>query len=201
VPTTSDRNPVMPAAPPTAPPSLALRLLRPLGRAWLGLTGFRVVGEMPALDKFVIIAAPHTTNWDLPHTLAAGLHYGLGVNWMGKDSLFKGPFGGLMRRLGGMPVDRSQSTNAVAGMIATFAARKRLHLIIAPAGTRSAGARWKSGFYYIAHGAGVPVVLAFIDYSSKTIGVAGVFEPTGDYDADLPHIQAIYAKVLAAPMI
>lgn len=179
-----------------ASPSLAVRLLRPFAYAWLKLTRFQVVGEMPAAAKFVIVANPHTTNWDLPNTLAAGLHYGVRVNWMGKASLFRWPFGGFMRWLGGLSVDRTKSTNAVAAMVEAFAAAERMALVIAPAGTRSSTAPWKSGFYHIAHGAGVPLVLAFINYESRTVGIAGLLQPTGDYDVDLAAIQAIYAKVL-----
>lgn len=180
----------------SASPSRAVRLFRPLGYAWLKLTRFKVIGDMPTAQKFVIVANPHTTNWDLPYTLAAGLHYGVRVNWMGKTSIFKWPFGGLMRWLGGIAVDRSKSTNAVAAMVDTFATSDRMALVIAPAGTRSTTAPWKSGFYHIAHGAGVPLVLAFINYQSRTLGIAGTLQPSGDYEADLAAIQAIYAKVL-----
>ena len=103
-----------------------------------------------------------------------------------------------MRWLGGLSVDRSKSNNAVAAMIDTFAGAERMALVIAPAGTRSTTAAWKSGFYHIAHGAGVPLVLAFINYESRTVGIAGTLQPTGDYDADLAAIQSIYAKVLQA---
>ncbi len=177
-------------------PSLAVRLFRPLGRGWLKLTRFKVIGEMPVARKFVIIANPHTTNWDLPYTLAAGLHYGVRVNWMGKASIFKWPLGGVMRWLGGLAVDRSKSTNAVTAMVDTFASAERMALVIAPSGTRSATAPWKSGFYHIAHGADVPLVLAFINYRTRTVGIAGMLVPTGDYEADLAAIHALYAKVL-----
>lgn len=177
-------------------PSPAVRLLRPLAYVWLKLTGFKVVGEMPAAKKFVIIANPHTTNWDLPYTLAAGLHYGVRVSWMGKTSIFKWPFGSMMRWLGGIAVDRSRSTNAVTTMIDTFESADRMALVIAPSGTRSATAPWKSGFYHIAAGARVPLVLAFINYRTRTVGIAGTWHPTGNYDADLAVIHGIYAKVL-----
>lgn len=179
-----------------AAPSFPVRFFRPLGYAWLKLTRFKVVGEFPAVPKFVVVANPHTTNWDLPYTLAAGLHYGVGVNWMGKASIFKWPFGGLMRWLGGLSVDRSKSTNAVTTMVEAFAKADRMALVIAPSGTRSATAPWKSGFYHIAHAASVPLVLAFINYKSRTVGIAGTLVPTGDYEADLAAINAIYAGVL-----
>ena len=177
-------------------PSLFLRLLRPLGRAWLWAVDMHVVGEMPDLAKFVIVAAPHNTNWDLPNALAAGLHYGVRIHWMGKDSLFKWPFGGLMRWLGGIPVDRSKRNNAVQQVIDTFGASDELILVIPPEGTRSEVTRWKSGFYHIAHGSKVPLVLAFVDYGRREIGVNSVFQTSGDYEADLAKIQAIYQPML-----
>ena len=176
-------------------PSLAVRLLRPIGRLWLWAGGFRVVGEMPELAKFIIIAAPHKTNWDLPNALAAGLHYGVRIHWMGKDSLFKWPFGGFMRWIGGIPVDRSKRNNAVAQMVELFGASKELIVVIPPEGTRSEVTRWKSGFYHIANGAGIPLALAFVDYKNRRIGITGLFHPTGDYDADLARIQAVYADL------
>jgi 1-acyl-sn-glycerol-3-phosphate acyltransferase len=180
---------------------MTVRIFRPLAYLWLWATGFSVRGTMPDLPKYVIIAAPHTTNWDLPHALAAGLHYGYRIHWMGKESIFKWPFGGIMRWLGGLSVDRRQSTNAVDSMVQTFAKMDRLALVIAPAGTRSATVKWKSGFYHIAYGAKVPLALAFIDYPSKSVGIAGIFMPTGDYEADLPKILALYAKHVSVPIM
>jgi len=189
-------------APPVAGPaphmpsvSLVVRLLRPLATLWFSATRFNVVGDMPDLPKFIIVAAPHKTNWDLPHALAAGLHYRRPIHWMGKDSLFKWPFGGLMRWLGGIPVDRSKRNNAVAQMVERFNAADQLVVVIPPEGTRSDVARWKSGFYHIAVGAGIPLVLAFIDYKSRCVGVSQIFTPTGDYDTDLAAIQAVYAGI------
>lgn len=187
------------AAAPTSTPSIAVRLLRPIGKLWLWAGGWKVAGEMPDLPKFIIVAAPHKTNWDLPNALAAGLHYGLRIHWMGKDSLFKWPFGGVMRRLGGIPIDRSKSNNVVAQMVETFDKAERLIVVIPPEGTRGEVARWKSGFYHIAHGAKVPLVLAFIDYKRREVGVAQMFHTTGDYDTDLAKIQAVYAAIANTP--
>jgi 1-acyl-sn-glycerol-3-phosphate acyltransferase len=180
-------------------PSIAGGVFRSLSLAWLKATGFRVIGKFPNYDKFIVVAAPHTTNWDLPHALAAGIQLGQPIHWMGKATIFKWPFGGLMRWLGGISIDRSQSTNAVANMVAVFEARERLALVVAPAGTRSATVRWKSGFYHIAHGAKVPLVLAYIDYKKREVGIAGTIIPTGDYDADLVKIQTMYAEAMERP--
>lgn len=187
--------PVEATASPIRRTSLAVRALRPVAYGWLKLGGWRVVGDLPELAKYVIVAAPHTTNWDLPNTLSAGVHYGVRVHWMGKDSLFKWPFGGFMRWLGGIPVDRSKSNNAVQQMVDWFAANEKAVLVIAPAGSRSASMTWKSGFYHIAVGAKVPLVLCFIDYKRRVVGVAEVFHPTGDYEADILAIKAVYAPV------
>ena len=176
-------------------PSLMLRLLRPVGRAWLRSVNMRIVGEMPDIPKFVLIGAPHTSNWDLPNALAAGLHYGVAIRWMGKDSIFKWPFGGLMRWMGGIPVDRSKRNNAVAQMVEFFNAHDEVIVVIPPEGTRSEVDRWKSGFYHIATGAQVPIVLAFMDYKAREVGIKGVFYPTGNYDADVAKLQAVYAPM------
>ena len=185
------------AAEPLAPinPSLAVRLFRPLGRLWLRANGWRIEGEMPNLPKFIIVGAPHTSNWDLPYTLAAGLHYGVRVHWMGKDSIFKWPYGGLMHWLGGIPVDRSKPNNAVAQMVEKFAASDRLVVVIPPEGTRGKITRWKTGFYHIAVGAGIPLALGFLDYKRRAAGIARLYYPTGNFEADLAEIQAFYATV------
>ena len=178
-------------------PSFAVRCFRPLGRLWLKATGWRIEGEMPNVPKFVIVAAPHSSNWDLPFMLAAALHYGLRTHWMGKESIFKWPFGGIMRWLGGISINRSQANDAVAQMVERFATSDRLILVIPPEGTRGKVTRWKSGFYHIANGAKVPMALGFLDYKRKVAGVGGVFYPTGNYEADLAQIQAFYATVTA----
>jgi 1-acyl-sn-glycerol-3-phosphate acyltransferase len=181
---------------PVLQPTWVVRLFRPVAYAWVWATGFRIEGQLPDLPKYVIVAAPHTTNWDLPHALSAGLIYGARVHWMGKETIFKWPFGGIMRWLGGLSVDRSKSTNAVSAMVETFAESESLRLIIAPAGTRTTSYAWKSGFYHIAHGARIPLVLAFIDYNRRAVGIAGTIETTGDYEADLARIQAIYKRAV-----
>ena len=137
-------------------------LLRGLSIAFLKLTGWKVVGKLPPeAVKSVLIAAPHTSNWDLPYTLMVAFALRLNVYWIGKASLFKPPFGGVMMWLGGIPVDRSQSNNLVAASSqAITQAEGPLQLIVPPEGTRSGTRYWKTGFYYIAAGAGVPIVMA-----------------------------------------
>ena len=170
--------------------------LRAASRAWLKWAGWKVEGQLPpGAVKCVLIAAPHTSNWDLPYTLMVGFVLQLQLYWMGKSSIFRWPFGGLMRWLGGIAVDRSQSTNLVAASAKALRdAEGSVHLVIPPEGTRSQTRHWKTGFYWIAHEAGVPIVLAYMDYPRKLSGLGPVFTPTGDIEADMLQIKAYYAQ-------
>ena len=172
-------------------------LLRWMSIGFLKLTGWKVVGKLPPqAAKSVLIAAPHTSNWDLPYTLMVAFALRLNVYWIGKSSLFKPPFGGVMMWLGGIPVDRSQSNNLVAASSqAIMRATGPLQLIVPPEGTRSGTRYWKTGFYYIAAGAGVPIVMAYLDYDKKIGGLGPVFQTTGDVDADMLAIKAFYAGI------
>jgi 1-acyl-sn-glycerol-3-phosphate acyltransferase len=172
-------------------------LLRWLSIAFLRLTGWSVVGKLPAnAAKSVLIAAPHTSNWDLPYTLMVCFALRLNVYWMGKASIFKPPFRGVMMWLGGISVDRSQSNNLVLDSSqAIIKATGPLQLIVPPEGTRSGTRYWKTGFYYIAAGAGVPIVMAYLDYEKKVGGLGPVFQTTGDIEADMLAIKAFYAVI------
>ncbi len=170
-------------------------LLRGFSVAFLKATGWRVEGTLPAnTSKSVLIAAPHTSNWDLPYTLMVAFVLRLNPYWMGKASIFKVPFGGVMRWLGGIPVQRETSNNLVAASAeAIRAADFSLQLIVPPEGTRSKTRYWKTGFYYIALTAQVPIVMAYMDYANKRSGLGPVFVPTGDADADMAAIKSFYA--------
>jgi 1-acyl-sn-glycerol-3-phosphate acyltransferase len=172
-------------------------LLRAGSRAFLRLNGWKVEGSLPAeARKCVLIAAPHTSNWDLPYTLMVAFVLNLNIYWMGKHSLFAFPFGPVMRWLGGIAVDRSRSTNLVsASAMALKAADGPVQLVVPPEGTRGRTTHWKTGFYYIALEAGVPIVLAYMDYARKVSGLGPVFVPTGDVDADMAEIKRFYAGV------
>ena len=174
-------------------PVIAL-LLRALSSGFLRLTGWTVEGHLPpSAAKSVFIAAPHTSNWDLPYTLMVAFALRLNPYWMGKASIFRFPFGGLMRWLGGIAVDRSKSNNLVAASAQAIQdADGPLQLIVPPEGTRSKTRYWKTGFYYIATTARVPIILAYMDYATKRSGLGPVFEPTGDIDADMVRIKAFY---------
>ena len=159
------------------------------------LSGWTVSGVDPRIKKFVVIAAPHTSNWDLPLMLGVAYHFRVKLKWMGKDDLFKGPFGWVMKAMGGIPIDRSKANNVVTQMVGIYDDADNLAVAIPPEGTRSKVRYWKTGFYNIAHGANVPIALGFLDYKRKVGGVGGLLETTGDYDADLQRIKAFYAGV------
>lgn len=169
-------------------------LLRALSTGFLRLTGWTIEGHLPAnATKSVFIAAPHTSNWDLPYTLMVAFALRLTPYWMGKASIFRFPFGGLMRWLGGIAVDRSKSNNLVAASAQAIQdADGPLQLIVPPEGTRSKTRYWKTGFYYIATTAQVPIILAYMDYATKRSGLGPVFEPTGDIEADMARIKTFY---------
>jgi len=171
-------------------------LLRAFSISFLKLTGWKVEGNLPADgSKSVLIAAPHTSNWDLPYTLMVAFTLRLNVYWMGKEQLFRPPFRSVMMWLGGIPVDRAKSTNLVAASVeAIQAADGPLQLIVPPEGTRNRTRYWKTGFYYIATGAQVPIVMAYMDYQKKVSGLGPVFLPTGDIEADMAAIKAFYAQ-------
>ncbi|MCX7359837.1 MAG: 1-acyl-sn-glycerol-3-phosphate acyltransferase [Alphaproteobacteria bacterium] len=182
----------------TARPARARNVLADITRifcaTYLQLAGWKVRGDFPALDKAVLVAAPHTSNWDGINMLATAGYYRVKLRWMGKKSLTTGPFGGLIKWLGCVPIDRSAANDVVRVMAEAFAATPRMILAIPPEGTRSATREWKTGFYHIARAANVPLILSVLDHGAKTISLAAIISPSGDYDADLKIIQGYYAN-------
>ncbi len=170
-------------------------VLRSISVTTLKFLGWKVEGSLPpGCEKSVFIAAPHTSNWDLPFTLMVAFALRLNIYWMGKHQIFKPPFRHLMMWLGGIPVLREKSTNLVeASAQAIRDADGPLQLVVPPEGTRSKVRYWKTGFYYIALGAKVPIVMSYMDYESKRAGLGPVFMPTGDIEADMVAIKAFYA--------
>lgn len=170
-------------------------VLRAFSIGFLKLSGWKLDGALPANQpKCVLIAAPHTSNWDLPYTLMVAFALRLNIYWMGKQQIFRWPFGGLMRWLGGIAVNREQSSNLVAASAGALrAADGPVQLIVPPEGTRSKTRYWKTGFYWIAHEAKVPIVLAYMDYARKLSGLGPVFKPSGDIEADMVQIKRFYA--------
>jgi 1-acyl-sn-glycerol-3-phosphate acyltransferase len=166
-----------------------------LGKFMLILFGWRIEGTIPNRAKFIIVVAPHTSNWDFFFGVMAMFAIGFKAHWLGKDTLFTWPFGALMRWLGGIPINRRIRLGAVDQAIVQFASHDQFIMGIAPEGTRKKVERWKTGFYYIAQGAGVPMVLVFFDYSRKVIGIGPVISTTGNISADMNKIQAFYAGI------
>lgn len=158
------------------------------------LTGWSVSKEKPNLQKAVVIGAPHTSNWDFPLMLMAALLLHLEVNWIGKHTLFKGPMGPIMRWLGGAPINRSATKNFVDAVVEQFNTQEKLVILLAPEGTRKAVPHWKSGFYYMAHLAQVPIVMAAIDYKDKSVNIIKTFTPTGDAEQDIAWMQIEYMR-------
>jgi len=150
---------------------------------------------VPAEKKYVLLAMPHTSNWDFPLALMLAFVYRFNMYWMGKDSLFKGWRGPVMRWLGGIPIDRSSSNNVVAQIVELFDATNSLIVTISPEGTRSKVDRWKTGFYHIAMGADVPIALAFLDYRRKVGGFLSTYYPTGNVDDDIAEIRRLYRGI------
>ncbi len=152
-------------------------------------------GTPPKEPKYVLIAAPHTTNWDFPLMIAMAFIMRFEIFWMGKDSLFKGPTGPIMRWFGGLPIDRKQGNDVVQHTIDAFKEHDRLIIVVPPEGTRSKVPGWKSGFYHIANGAQVPIGLGFLDFSRKVGGFGPTFYPTGDVEADVKKIKSFYKNI------
>jgi len=175
-------------------------MMRGISRLLMKLSGWRSEGMTPeqlaAYPKYVLIAAPHTSNWDFPITLMVCFDLRLKVYWMAKASLFTWPIGWLSRWLGGIAIDRSASNNTVQNTISAFAARERLAVIVAPEGTRGKVTHWKTGFYHMAHGAGVPIALAYLDFSRKAGGIGRMFHTSGDIAADMAEIQQFYSGIV-----
>lgn len=167
--------------------------MRRLARWLLRAFGWRSVGEAPDSAHAVVIAAPHTSNWDLALMLGFGAAYGVRVSWLGKHTLFRGPHGRVLRALGGIPVDRGRPEQVVETVAAEFAQRPGLWLAVAPEGTRGHREHWKSGFHRIARRAGVPIVPSFLDYGTRTAGFAEAFVPGDSLHEDMERLRAVYA--------
>lgn len=165
---------------------------RAVGRAWLAVFGWKPEGETPP-GKCVLIAAPHTSNWDFPFTIALAWVFGIRIRWAGKHTLFRFPFGIFMRALGGVPIERHKRTNRVQGLAALFEQLDNLVLIIPAEGTRARVEHWKSGFYHVARTARVPIVCGYLDFARKRGGFGLAIVPSGDLRADMRKIRAFYA--------
>lgn len=180
------------SANPAPPRGLGAELYRLVGRLWLWLLGWKRMGDWPKHPRFVLVAAPHTSNWDGLHMLAAAGAWRVRLSWMGKASLTQGPFGWLVRWAGCVPINRGAAGDVVPSMVEAFARHEKLILAIPPEGTRGAVPRWKTGFHRIAREAQVPIVFSILDYGNKTIRIAGEMIPSADFETDWPTIRSVY---------
>jgi 1-acyl-sn-glycerol-3-phosphate acyltransferase len=167
-------------------------MLKKLARFILWLGGWRAVGAVPDVPKAVVIAAPHTSNWDALWALSFKTAIGLDIRFFAKDTLFWFPLGALLRSLGGIPLDRSRAGSAVKQAVAMFAEEESFYFGLAPEGTRALRDAWKSGFYRIATAADVPVFLGVLDYENKTVGIMGRLDLTGDAETDIAECADFY---------
>ncbi len=166
--------------------------LRGPARFVLKLLGWKLLDLPQRPARAVVIAYPHTSNWDFPVTLLALAALPFGAHWVGKDTMFRGMLGPIMRALGGVAVNRRERTGFVERVADEFRSRKNFHLIIATEGTRSRQEGWKSGFYRIALAAGVPVIIAVVDYGKREVGLLASIMLSGDETADMVRIAACY---------
>lgn len=167
-----------------------------LARFILRLIGWRTHVVHPRTSRYVLIGAPHTSNWDFGLLLLLIGAERLPIRFMAKDSLFRGPLGPLMRSLGGISVNRREHTNLVDQIAAKFEEFDDLIIGLAPEGTRKKTSHWKTGFYFIALKAKVPIVMAYLDYGNKVIGVGPSFMPSGDLKADFEIIREFYTGIV-----
>ncbi len=166
-----------------------------VARLLLRLGGWTLVGDIPSVPKAVVIAWPHTSNWDGIWALIYRVAIQLDVRFFAKDSLFWFPLSVLLRGLGGIPLDRSKAGSAVDQAVAMFKDRESFYFGLAPEGTRSHTDHWKSGFYRIAETADVPIVVGFLDYGRRRIGLGPVYSLTGNHDTDMTVLREFYSDV------
>lgn len=168
-------------------------MLRSISRFVLWAKGWKLEGELPVPAKYVLIASPHTSNWDGVLMVALATLYRIELSWLAKHTLFRWPFGWLLRRTGGIPVDRRGRHDMVKMAAGLFSERTALALAVPPEGTRRRVEYWKSGFYHIARSANVPIVLGYLDYGRRRAGFGPALLPSGDVCADMDIIRAFYS--------
>lgn len=164
-----------------------------LARRLLQLLGWKLEGEKSPCRHYVLIAAPHTSNWDFPLMLMFAAAFDIKVTWMAKHSLFWPPLGWMMRAMGGMPIERHRSNNVVDAMVAAFSTRDELVLVVPTEGTRERSEYWKSGFYHIARQAAVPIVPSFLDFGKKRGGFGPAMEVSGVPATDMQYFRDFYS--------
>jgi 1-acyl-sn-glycerol-3-phosphate acyltransferase len=171
-------------------------LAQVIARFVLKLMGWRTHVIPPHTPRYVLIGAPHTSNWDFLLALLLMTVERIPIRILGKDSLFRWPLGGFMRSLGAIPVNRRERTNMVDQVVARFDGNEDLIIGLSPEGTRSKTSRWRTGFYYIALKAKVPIVMAYLDYKNKVCGIGPSLKPSGDINSDFTKIRDFYSGIL-----
>ena len=166
-----------------------------IARLLFRLGGWKVEGHIPDIPKFIVVSAPHTSNWDGIILVMAALVFRLRLRYLVKHTLMRPPLGWVVRLTGGIPINRTARFNAVEQAVQAFNAVDRLALAISPEGTRKPVEYWKTGFYYIALGAGVPLALGYIDYRRRRTGIGPIIMPSGDIEADMEQMRAFYAPI------
>lgn len=154
--------------------------------------GWELQVDIPDIQKFVAIAYPHTSNWDFPLGILAAKAANLKVHWMGKHSLFRWPYGWFFRAIGGTPIRRGQGQKYMQQMTDLFDRSEELILALAPEGTRGKTDHWKTGFHYIARAANVPILMGYMDWGKRQVGIGGMFYPIEDIDANFARIREFY---------
>ena len=180
----------------TSPRFQVSPLLEWIARCYLKLSGWKVEGEVPPDPKWIGVIAHHTSNWDFPVLIAASFYLKIPAYWLGKHTLFWWPLGWLLRKLGGVPIDRRSRHNVVEQAAQAFDEQETFVLGITPEGTRKRTDYWKTGFYYIAQRAKVRFLLVFIDWKRKACGLGPIFAPSGDLEVDMNKIREFYALVV-----
>ncbi|NNG27224.1 MAG: glycerol acyltransferase [Ignavibacteriaceae bacterium] len=168
-------------------------MLKIISKLALRILGWRLDGKLPELDKYVLIGAPHTSNWDSVYGFLGAGAIGLRFKWIAKQSVFPGPLSPILKFFGGIPIDRSVRSSIISRMVELFNKRDKFVLGLMPEGTRSKTEFWKTGFYYIAKDAKLPIAFAFLDYGKKRVGIADlILHPTGDIERDMVVISNFY---------
>ena len=170
-------------------------ILRQCGRLWLAAAGWTVEGERPQVPRAVFVAAPHTSNWDMPFMTAVAWSMDMKLHWMATHTLFKGAWAPYFRFVSARLLDRRHKHDTVKQVIDSFRAAPQLFLVVAPEGTRSLREHWRSGFYHIAREAGVPIACGFLDFRRKRGGVGPLIETSGDVVADMERLRSFYAGI------
>ena len=172
-----------------------MSLKQKFGNSLISLAGWKILTPSPNVPRYVAIAAPHTSNWDGYHLIVVGMAANVKLRWLGKHTLFRPPFGGVLKRLGGIPVRRSKHMGLVEQVAEFIKSQDEIVVFVPPEGTRSRVETWKSGFYHIAMAAEVPIIPTYIDYARKEAAFGEPIYPTGDLKADMDKLRAFYDGV------